>query len=293
MVAAILILILAACSGASTTETADPTSTTEQPRSGGTSEGDTNPESGADDANDSSGAIAFTPDSGSHTATSQPSDGSGEKTSTSTTHGESATTTTSANSSTPPPGGPGGTGTAYGVAGCSNTGQAVNGYTLLTSVGILTPGSLGGGSAPKWGDPADSGYNTYWGLYDERRPANGYDGAWVQICLRSGEHNGAFDAPEQMWVSHIIEQVKSRDPGITIWISPLNFYEGIVCSAAGADGPAIAAAAADWAASTFAGVQRGPDLGPLKPEHIGVRDDCHPNQEGELLLGSQLVAFFD
>ena len=88
-------------------------------------------------------------------------------------------------------------------------------------------------------------------------------------------------------------QIQARDPGITIWISPLNFYEGIVCDATGPDGPAIAAQAADWAASTFSSVQRGPNLGPLKPEHIGQGDNCHPNNQGELLLGGQLVAFFD
>jgi hypothetical protein len=130
-------------------------------------------------------------------------------------------------------------------------------------------------------------------LYDKRRPAAGYDAAWVQICLRIKEHGGAFDADEQQWISHIVQQIHSRDPGVTIWVSPLNFYEGIVCDATGADGPAISAEAADWAAGSLSNVLRGPDLGPLKPEHIGVRDNCHPNKAGEMLLGGQLVAFFD
>ena len=34
---------------------------------------------------------------------------------------------------------------------------------------------------------------------------------------------------------------------------------------------------------------RGPDLGPLLPEHIGVRDDCHANGAGVRLMEEQLV----
>ncbi len=181
-----------------------------------------------------------------------------------------------------------------GVVGCSNTGQAVEGYLAASSVDKLVGGEMGGGSLPRWGNPGNDDYGFYWGLYDGRRPSGGYNGAWVQICMKAGEHGGVFDGSEQTWLSHVVEQIHSRDPGIPIWISPLNFYGGgQVCSSTGADGPAITAEAADWAAAALAGVQRGPDLGPLLPNHIGIRDDCHPNGAGEALLGGQLVAFFD
>ncbi len=181
-----------------------------------------------------------------------------------------------------------------GVVGCSNTDQAVNGYLSLSSEDRLIPGDLGGGTAAIWGDPTHARYALYWALYDERRPAGGYPETWFQICLRTSEHGGVFDVVEQDLVTHIVEQIVKRDPAITIWISPINFYGGgQVCSATGADGPAIAAQAADWGAATFGTVLRGPDLGPLLPEHIGQRDDCHPNKAGETLLGGQLVEFFD
>ncbi len=181
-----------------------------------------------------------------------------------------------------------------GVVGCSNSGDAVEGYHDVSSLGLLTPGELGGGAISLWGDPSNNGYSTYWGFYDARRPAEGYAGTWVQLCIRTSEHQGAFDADEQQWVTHIVEQIQARQPGIPIWISPLNFYaDGVVCESVGVDGPAISAETADWASAALPGVFRGPDLGPLTESDLGVRDNCHPGKDGKLLLGSQLAAFFD
>lgn len=187
-----------------------------------------------------------------------------------------------------------GTATRYGVIGCSNTDQAVRGYTEQSSKDLILGGDLGGGSAPRWGDPGNRRYSQYWALFDERRPSDGYDGVWVQLCLRNGEHGGVFDANEAAWVTHIVEQVRQRDEGIPIWVSPINSYiEGYVCTALGVDGAEIASITADWAATNLENVLRGPDFGPLAPEQIGQRDDCHPNGAGEALLGQQLIEFID
>jgi hypothetical protein len=207
-----------------------------------------------------------------------------------TTASESTTTTSSGFSATPPDVGDG----VIGVVGCSNTSQSVDGYNDVSDSGLLTSGDLGGGAISLWGDPSSGDYSTYWSLYDTRRPAEGYAGTWVQLCIRTSEHQGAFDADEQQWVTHIVEQVSARDPGIPIWISPLNFYgDGVLCEAVGVDGPAIAAETADWAASTLAGVFRGPDLGPVGQSDLGLRDNCHLGRDGQALVGSQLSAFFD
>lgn len=112
----------------------------------------------------------------------------------------------------------------------------------------------------------------------------------MQLCLRAGEHGGVFDDKERTWITHVVEQIRVRDPRIPVLISPLNFFGGgQVCTSVGENGPGIAATAADWAAGTLAGVERGPDLGPLLPEHIGVRDDCHANGAGVRLMEEQLV----
>lgn len=116
---------------------------------------------------------------------------------------------------------------------------------------------------------------------------------WFQVCLRTIEHGGAFDADEQNWTSHIVEQIHLRDPGIPIWISGLNTYEdGVVCDATGVDGPAISAETAQWGAQNLSDVFLGPMLGPLGSGDL-ARDNCHPNSAGEALLGAQLVEFFD
>lgn len=179
------------------------------------------------------------------------------------------------------------------MVGCSNTDQSVTGYLAVSSLGRLIPGDLGGGTAAIWGDPTNKDYAGYWALYDDRRPAEGLDDAWVELCLRTGDHGGAFDQSEIDWISHIVEQLQSRDPGINVWISPLNFYEGLVCEAVGPDGPAISAEMADWAASNLPGAFRGPDLGPISPAETGQRDNCHLDASGRRLVGSQLVEFFD
>lgn len=209
--------------------------------------------------------------------------------STTTTVAES-TTSTSNVSEAPPEIGDG----VLGVVGCSNTGQSVDGYHEVSDADLLTTGDLGGGAISLWGDPASGDYSTYWGFYDARRPAEGYAGTWVQLCIRTSEHQGAFDADEEQWVTHIVEQIHARDPGIPIWISPLNFYaDGVVCESVGVDGPAISAETADWAAASLAGVFRGPDLGPIEQSDLGVRDDCHLGRDGRALVGAQLSAFFD
>lgn len=203
-----------------------------------------------------------------------------------------AATTTADITSNPEPTPAVGTG-PVGVVGCSNTDLSVAGYTDLSGLDRLSTGDLGGGAPPLWGDPTEDRYAEYWATYDSRRPATGYVETWVQLCLRVSDHNGSFDADEQGWISHIVEQIHLRDPGIPVWISPINTYEGIVCDSIGADGPAIAAEASDWAAAALTDVFRGPDLGPLTEAEIGQRDDCHPNQSGQRLLGEQLVDFFD
>lgn len=244
---------------------------------------------GADSASETTGDATSTTRDTSRRSTTTTEERSTTTTST-TSLLESTTTSSNQSEAAPPEMGDG----VLGVVGCSNTDQSVDGYLDVSDADLLTPGDLGGGAISLWGDPSNGDYSTYWSFYDTRRPAEGYAGTWVQLCIRTSEHQGAFDSDEEQWVTHIVEQIHARDPGIPVWISPLNFYaDGVVCESVGVEGPAISAETADWAASALAGVFRGPDLGPVDQSDLSVRDNCHLGRDGRALVGAQLSAFFD
>jgi len=181
-----------------------------------------------------------------------------------------------------------------GVVGCSNTAGAVDGYSTLSSVEVLSQGGLTGGSLGLWGNPRSRRSDRYWGLYDKRRPGAGYVGAWIQLCITTREHGGTLGANIKTAIGVVVSEIHSRDPGIPIWISGVNsFAEDFVCETVGVEGAAIAADAADWAAETIEGVDRGPDTGPLSRSELLLDGTCHPNEAGRRTLGEPLVAFFD
>ena len=201
------------------------------------------------------------------------------------------TTTTQPTTTTIPSGeGVGITGT-IGVIGCSNTDDSAQGYDEASTLNLLSWGPLGGGSLTNWGTTTREEYPIYWGFYDERRPADGYDGAWVQVCIRGSEMADATLGQADMdRMAHVIDQIKARDPSIPIWISPMNAFVE-VCPAVGEHGQELSANAVNWAVANISGVSQGPLLGPLAPNQ--TRDGCHPNKAGRALIGAQLVAFFD
>ena len=203
-------------------------------------------------------------------------------------------TTTSSTTTTAGPGESGhGTG-VIGVVGCSNSAIAAAGYDAVSDRDYLTQGGLTGGSIEVWGNPRPARYKRYWGMYDSRRPADGYTGTWLQLCIRTTEHNGSFNDNIKTWIEQVVGQIQERDPGIPIWISPVNtFTDDVTCSTIGKEGPAIAAEAADWAVENLPGVERGPDLGPISADQMDPTSECHPNRDGSLVLGEQLVEFFD
>lgn len=181
-----------------------------------------------------------------------------------------------------------------GIVGCSNSAIAAAGYDEVSDRDYLTQGSLTGGSVEVWANTRVARYDRYWGMYDERRPADGYTGTWLQLCIRTSEHRGSFNDDIKGWIEHIVGQIQERDPGIPIWISPVNtFADDVICDTIGKEGPAIAAEAADWAADNVPGVERGPDLGPINESQMDPTSECHPSRDGSLVLGEQLVEFFD
>lgn len=204
---------------------------------------------------------------------------------------EGSTTTTLPTTTTVPSGDGVGITGSIGVIGCSNTDDSAQGYEEASSLDLLSWGPLGGGSLTNWGTPEREEYPIYWGFYDERRPADGYDGVWFQVCIRASELASATLGQGDIdRVTHVIEQIKARDPGIPIFISPIHTFIGI-CPALGEFGEELSANTVNWALTNLSGLTPGPLLGPLAQNQ--TRDGCHPNKVGRALVGAQLVAFFD
>ena len=172
---------------------------------------------------------------------------------------------------------------AVSVVGCSNTNHAASGYLDASELDLLVNTAWAGHTVEYWATKEDGWVEHYLPL----RPETGFDGAWLNLCER------AEAGLTQENVDAVLAKIWEIDPGIPIWISPLNYYEGEDCEVtAGNSIPNDGAIIADTTAATYELVSRGPDLGPLSAEQLR-RDLCHPNQLGIDFLGLQLVDFFD
>ncbi len=176
---------------------------------------------------------------------------------------------------------------SVGVVGCSNTAEHVDGYRAASDLDQMSQVRLGGLSFEMWGDPGSRDFDAAWRKYDSARPAGGYEGAWVQMCITNGtpDPNGLL--------TEVVDQIHQRDPGIPIYLSPINqFEEGQVCSRIGPDGFEVSSAVAEWGLANLP-VQAGPVTGPIGPGTVASGDNCHLNDQGVALVGDQLVAWFD
>ncbi|CAN5821717.1 hypothetical protein BH23ACT4_BH23ACT4_12170 [soil metagenome] len=172
---------------------------------------------------------------------------------------------------------------AISVIGCSNTHHAASGYLDISATDLLVNTAWAGHTVEYWAVNSD-GWDDY---YLPLRPADGFDGAWFNLC----ERVSAGLTLEN--VETVLAKIWEIDPGIPVWISPLNFYEGEECDVTnGNQIPDEGAVIADTLVAGYELVHRGPDLGPLTADHLR-RDLCHPSRDGITFLGAQLQTFFD
>lgn len=140
----------------------------------------------------------------------------------------------------------------------------------------------GAATISRWADGGRA-----WGRYDDLRPGSGYTGAWVNLCQNINQ--GPLTQAD---VLSVLDLIWDRDPGIPVWLSPLNYYTDDDCAQTGGNLiPDQGAVLADMISSQHSDVHRGPDLGPLSDSMTS--DNCHPNAAGEALVGGQLEGFFD
>ena len=173
--------------------------------------------------------------------------------------------------------------TAIAAIGCSNTDLAVAGYLDQSELDRLVNTAAGGETVERWANTTDNWEEHYL----PNRPEDGFDAAWLNLCERAREGLSRANVVQQL------ERIWELDPGIPVYISPLNFYAGEECRVtAGNQVSDNGAALADALVEEFDDIYRGPDLGPLGAGDL--REDlCHPNQDGVAVLGAQLVDFFD
>jgi hypothetical protein len=169
------------------------------------------------------------------------------------------------------------------VIGCSNTNHAVSGYLETSDKDLLVNTAWAGHTVEYWALRSDGWVEHYLPL----RPEDGFDGVWFNLCERA--EAGLTMANAEI----VLAKIWAIDPGIPVWISPLNFYEGEECAVTnGNQIPNEGAVIADALAVEFELVRRGPDIGPMTADHLRS-DLCHPNQDGTASMGAQLKAFFD
>jgi hypothetical protein len=172
---------------------------------------------------------------------------------------------------------------AVSVIGCSNTNHAVAGYLEASDIDLLVNTAWAGHTVEYWALRSDGWVEHYLPL----RPEDGFDGVWFNLCERA--EAGLTRANAEI----VLAKIWAIDPGIPVWISPLNFYEGEECEVTnGNQIPNEGAIIADALAVEFDLVHRGPDIGPLTADQLRS-DLCHPDQDGTVSMGAQLKAFFD
>jgi Ca2+-binding RTX toxin-like protein len=176
---------------------------------------------------------------------------------------------------------------SLGVVGCSNTAQHVRGYLAASGIDQMPYYPMGGLSFEVWGDPAVASHPGAWGRYDASRPSDGYQAAWVMLCLRAND-----DHDPNLLLTEVIDQIHSRDPGIPVYVSPINEYgAGHVCERVGPDAFTTGLVTIAWGIANL-GIEPGPVTGPLTPALLSL-DLCHLNSSGVALVGDQLVDWFD
>ena len=172
---------------------------------------------------------------------------------------------------------------ALGVIGCSNTHHAVTGYLDLSDLDLLVNTAYAGHTVEVWASDPLAWEEHYMSL----RPVDGFDGVWLNLCERA-EAGLTLENAEI-----VLAKVWEIDPGVPVWVSPLNYYETEDCEVtAGNQIPNEGAVIADSLTEQYEVVLRGPDLGPLTSEMLR-RDMCHQNGAGMAFNGQQLVEFFD
>ncbi len=174
-----------------------------------------------------------------------------------------------------------------GALGCSQTRDAIIGHHLAgyTESWELSSGVYSGGHIYEWG-PDSTRWNTFESFLDQYPQTTDI---WWELCI-SMQESPTPSADDYTQIDLIGAELAQRAPGLTIWVSPMNGYDGVNCSLSGTYGTDVAKQLADYAAAQ--GYARRAFDTPNLDAATVADDGCHANDAGKIMWGETLQAFF-
>lgn len=179
-------------------------------------------------------------------------------------------------------------GATVGYIGCSNTWKTVEGYHNFAAGSNIWEADqkYGGGDVVTWASDL-SNNNPYWAEFAKLYAAHPKPKTlWIQFCVKSfSTYDQAYNASIAM-----INEAQRRVPGVPIYVSGLNDFTPLdICQNSGPSGTTYSRQIADVISSNGIAL-KGPVLSALTKQQ--TTDGCHPNDEGETILGAELKSFF-
>lgn len=177
---------------------------------------------------------------------------------------------------------------SIGYIGCSNTRETVEGYHHLGGQKMWGyERRYGSGTILDWSrNPEES---VYWEVFDrllEKHP--GTKAIWWQLCIMDENRETSYEH-----ANIVLDGIRKRIPGATIYVSALADYNEGVCSITGTWGLEKGKELARELELRNDDVLPGPVLGPMDPIDT-AKDGCHlSSPDGKRKLGNQMRLFFD
>lgn len=182
-----------------------------------------------------------------------------------------------------------------GYVGGSLTYNATDGYATAggTKFWEGPDRAYGGGTVTAWAQALPGGDDDdRWAAFASLEAANRWRDTtsvvWFELLSHGGETDGAvYEA-----ALAVLEEIRRRVPGVTIYVSGMNGYTVAGdCSGVTAGAPAQMRALADRLVAE-GGALAGPIMAELTPEQTTDGAGCHANSDGKRILGEELRAFF-
>ena len=175
-----------------------------------------------------------------------------------------------------------------GYIGCSSTSIRISGYHEIGGEKFWAPqGAYFSNSILDWANKiGDNVTRGVWVAFDKQLAEfPGTDKVWIELCIRDVDNITYEDTYA------VVENVRAKIPGVTIFVSPIAGYSDHLCHISGAIGIPTGKEFAKKLASENSDVFLGPALSDLTWNETDSAG-CHPNDSGARIWGQELKDFF-